>query len=340
MLGNIYGLDLGTYDIKAYDKKRDEIWKEKTVLAIENEQTVFAVGDEAYKMYEKAPDHIQIVFPMKNGEISAFHDMQYLLQHLLKNGKRFARGSKYIVAVPADVTEVQRRAFYDLVIHSAAKAKEVHIVERGIADAIGCGLDITKQKGLFIANFGGEIVELSVLSYGGLVLSRQIKMGGATLDEAIVNQVRHNHDFLIGKLTAETLRREFGVFDDSSGRTLSVAGRDLMTGVPRQQDISINLVRAAIKDSLKVIVSSINSLIERTPPEILPEIQKKGIFVTGGLANLRGLDTYIEGTTGLQATVAKDPELSAVKGLKEIILSKELQKLAYSMLDENFRWMR
>lgn len=340
MFRNIYGLDLGTYEIKVYDKKQDTIWKEKNVIAIENEKNIFSLGDEAYEMYEKAPENIQVVFPMKEGEISRFNDMQYLLQNLLKKGKRFSRGSKYIIAVPTDVTEVQKRAFFDLVIHSAAKAREVNIVERGIADAVGIGLDVQNEKGIFIANFGGEIVELSVLSYGGLVLSKQIKIGGVSLDESIVNQVRHNHDFLIGRLTAETLRKEFDIFDDESGRSLSVAGRNLISGVPQQQDISVNLVRAAIKESLEEIVRSIRALIERTPPEVLTEVQKNGIYITGGLANLRGLSTYIEGASGLKVTVAKDPELSAVNGLKQIILSKELHKLAYSMLDENFRWMR
>lgn len=340
MLRNVYGLDLGTYEIKVYDKKRDTIWKEKNVIAIENESDVFSLGDEAYEIYEKEPENIQVVFPMKEGEISRFNDMQYLLQYLLKKKRRLSRGARYVIAIPTDVTEVQKRAFYDLVIHSSAKAKEVYVVERGIADAVGIGLDIRKEKGVFIMNFGGEITELSVLSYGGLVLNKQIKTGGVSLDEAIVNKVRHNHDFLIGRLTAETLRKEFGVFDDASGRTMSVAGRSLLTGVPVQQEISVNLVRAAIKDSLKEIVYSAMLLIERTPPDVMKEIQKKGIYVTGGLANLRGLATYIEGATGLKVTVAETPELSAVKGLKQIILSKELQKLAYSMLDENFRWMR
>lgn len=275
MIGNIYGLDLGTYEIKAYDKKRDTIWKEKTVVAIENDKIILSVGDEAYEMYEKAPENIQVVFPMKEGEISRFNDMQYLLQNLLKKGKRFSRGSKYVIAVPTDVTEVQKRAFFDLVIHSTAKAREVNIVERGIADAVGIGLDVQNEKGIFIANLGGEITELSVLSYGGLVLNKLVKIGGVTLDDAIVNQVRHNHDFLIGRLTAETLRKEFGVFNAASGTAKAVAGRNLITGVPQQQEISVNLVRAAIKESLEEIVRTIKSLIERTPPEVLTEVQKK-----------------------------------------------------------------
>ena len=138
MLRNVYGLDLGTYEIKVYDKKRDRIWKEKNVMAIEDGEKVLAFGNKAYEMYEKSPDNIEIVFPMKEGEISHFHNMQYLLTNLLKNGKR--RSANYVVAVPTNVTAVQKRAFYDLVVHSSARAKEVNVVERGVADAVGLSL--------------------------------------------------------------------------------------------------------------------------------------------------------------------------------------------------------
>ncbi len=338
MLRNVYGLDLGTYEIKIYDKKRDRIWKEKNVIAIENGEKVLALGNAAYEMYEKSPDNIEIVFPMKEGEISHFHNMQYLLTSLLKHGRR--RSAKYVIAVPTNVTEVQKRAFYDLVIHSAARAKEVNVVERGVADAVGFGLSPQNEKGIFIANFGGETTELSILSCGGLVLNKIIKTGGSTLDESIVNRVRHNHDFLIGRLTAESLRNEFGLFDQDGLKTISVAGRSLLSGVPVQNEISVNLVRAAIKESLDEISNAISAMLERTPPDILPDIYKNGLYVTGGLANLSGLSDYLEATTNLKVTVSRNPELSAVTGLKRIIASKELQKLTYSMSDENFRWMR
>lgn len=340
MARNVYGLDLGTYEIKVYDKKQDTIWKEKSVIAIKNDRDIFAVGDQAYAMYEKAPSNIQVVFPMKEGVISRFNDMQYLLQSLLKTQRNFARGSEYVIAVPTDVTEVEKRAFFDLVIHSTARAKEVNIVERGVADAIGLGLDIANTQGIFIANFGGETTELSVVSSDGLVFNHLIKIGGVTFDQAVLNLVRHNHDFLIGRLTAEVLRKEFGVFDDSTDSSLMVAGRNLISGVPQHRDIPISLVRAAIKEPLEECIRAINLLLERTPPELSRAIRKNGIYLTGGLANLRGLSTYIEGTTGLHVTVAENPELCSVEGLRKIILSKELKKMAYSMLDENYRWMR
>ena len=167
MARNIYGLDLGTYEIKIFDKKKVRIWREKNVIAMKDKKYIFSVGNEAYKMYEKAPENVEILFPMKNGVIARFDDMQYLLGSLLKTDHQFARGAEYVIAVPTDVTEVEKKAFYDLVMHSEAKAKSVRIVERGLADAVGLGLDVMNETGIFIANFGGGTTELSVLSRGG-----------------------------------------------------------------------------------------------------------------------------------------------------------------------------
>lgn len=340
MFGNIYGLDLGTYEIKVYDKKQDAIWKEKNTIAIRNKREIFAVGDEAYEMNEKAPFNIEIIFPMKEGVISKFYDMQYLLEALLNKGRNFSRGSKYVVAVPTDVTEVEKKAFFDLVVHSSARAKEVRIVERGIADAIGLDLDVRTSPGIFIANFGGETTELSVLASGGMVLNRILKIGGGTLDQAIVNHIRYTNDFLIGKMTGETLRKGFGLLNEKAPEFITVSGRDLVSGVPEQIDISSDMVRAAMKDHIHTCVKEIKTLLERTPPEVLRSIQREGIYLTGGLANLTGLDSYIEEVIGLKVNIAKEPEACTVKGLKKIIQSKELKKLTYSMIDDNYRWMK
>ena len=340
MFGNVYGLDLGTCEIKVYDKKQDEIWKEKNTIAIKNKREVFSVGDAAYEMYEKAPLNIEIVFPMKEGVISRFYDMQYLLENLLKKGRRFILGSKYVVAVPTDVTEVEKKAFYDLVIHSSARAKEVRIVERAIADALGLGLDVQQLSGIFIANLGGETTELSVLSSGGMVLNRILKIGGNTVDQTIINQVRYNTDFLIGRLSAELLSKTFGVKDCEEGETLSVSGRNLLSGIPELQDVQASLVHTAVSEHLHTIVQEIKIMIERTPPEVLRAIQQNGIYLTGGLANLPGIAEYIEGYIDLKVNTVKEPETCTVKGLKQIIQSKDLKQLTYSMSNENYRWMR
>lgn len=340
LLGNIYGLDLGTYEIKVYDKKYDRIWKEKNTIAIKNKKEIFAVGNEAYEMFEKAPQNIEVVFPMQEGVISRFYDMQYLLQKMLKQDHGFARGTNYVIAVPTDVTEVEKKAFYDLVVHSAAKAKEVRIVERGIADAIGLGLDVEKLPGIFIVNMGSETTELSVLASGGMVVNRILKTGGVTLDQAIMNHIRYHNDFLIGRLTAESLRKNLGVFSDKGDASQVASGRNLLNGAPEQSTITAHHVRAAMKDVLTSCAREIKNLMDRTPPEVLKCIQTNGIYLTGGLSNLNGIATYMEGVLGVKVNVAKEPEYCAVRGLKQIIQSKELKKLTYSMLDENYRWMK
>ena len=298
MARNTYGLDLGSYEIKVYDKKQDTIWKEKNVLAVQDKKEIIAIGEDAYQMYEKTPPDIEVAFPMRDGVISRFNDMQNLLQNILKKNRHFSRGAEYVIAVPTDVTEVQKKAFFDLVIHSNAKAREVNIVERSIADAVGLGIDVQNTTGVMIINFGGETTELSVLTEGGIVFNRLLKLGGTTLDQEIVNLVRNSHDFLIGSRTAEILRQQFDVFNGDSETAFSVAGRDLITGLPN------------------------------------------GIYLTGGIANMSGLDAYVESMTKIHTTAAEKPGICAVNGLKKIMLSKDLSKLAYSMLDESYRWMR
>ena len=340
MFGNVYGLDLGTYEIKVYDKKKNSIWKEKNAIAITNKKEIFSVGDDAYAMFEKAPQNIEIQFPMKEGVISHFYNMQYLLQNLIKKEQHFVRGSKYIIAVPTDVTEVEKRAFYDLVVHSNAKAKEVRIVERGIADAIGFGLDVKNLPGVLTVNMGAETTEITILSYGGVVLNKLLKIGSITYDQAIKNTVRYKHEFLIGHLSAEELRKEYGVSSEVENEDFKVAGRNLITRIPEQKHISKEDVQEAMRESLQICLHEILSLLERTPPEVQRMITKNGIYVSGGFANLRGLKTYMEDKLEIPVHIAEQPEFCAVTGLKNIIESKDLMKMTYSMLDENYRWMR
>jgi len=338
--GNIYGLDLGTYEIKVYDKKLDKIWKEKNAIAIKNEKEIFAVGNAAYEMFEKTPINIEVVFPMQEGVISRFYDMQYLLQNILKQERGFVRNNNYVIAVPTDVTEVEKKAFYDLVVHSSAKAKEVRIVERGIADAIGVGLDVEKSPGIFIVNMGSETTELSVLSSGGMVLNRILKMGGITFDLSIINYIRYHNDFLIGRLTAESLRNNLGISSDNADESQTVSGRNLVNGAPEQSMITAQQIHEAMKDVLITCVREIKVMLERTPPEVIRTIQNDGIYLTGGLANMKGIAAYMEKSLGVQVNIVEEPEYCTVRGLKKIIQSKELKKLTYSMLDENYRWIK
>jgi len=245
-----------------------------------------------------------------------------------------------VIAVPTDVTEVEKKAFYDLVVHSSAKAKEVRIVERGIADAIGVGLDVEKSPGIFIVNMGSETTELSVLSSGGMVLNRILKMGGITFDLSIINYIRYHNDFLIGRLTAESLRNNLGISSDNADESQTVSGRNLVNGAPEQSMITAQQIHEAMKDVLITCVREIKVMLERTPPEVIRTIQNDGIYLTGGLANMKGIAAYMEKSLGVQVNIVEEPEYCTVRGLKKIIQSKELKKLTYSMLDENYRWIK
>lgn len=343
MAGNVYGLDLGTYEVKVYDKKKNEIRREKNTVAMKEGNHIFAAGDEAYGIYEKNPSDIQVLFPMKDGVIARFDDMQYLLGSVLGPGRRAARGSQYVIAVPTDVTEVEKKAFYDLVLFSEAKARSVRIVERGIADAVGSGVDVMSEKGVFVANFGGDTTELSVISRGNMIMNRLLKTGGHDCDLEIVSLVRRNAEFLIGNTTAELLRRSFGILSKKNMRPtpVSVSGRDLITGVPAQKDIPVRLVRAAMKEPLGECMKAIRSMIGRTPPDVRKEIMEKGICLTGGMASMSGMSAYLKKNTGLPVKKTRDPELCAVKGLRKIISDRSYYKqLTYSIHGEDYRWLR
>ena len=338
MAGNIYGLDLGTYEIKVYDERKDEIWKEKSAIATKNQTEIFAVGDEAYAMYEKAPQNIEVLFPMQGGVIARFYDMQNLLENLLRKRQFF--GSEYVIAIPTDITEVEKRAFYDLVYHSSARAKSVSVVERGIADAIGCKIDVYQTGGVMILNMGGGTMELSVLAYGGIVMNRLLKFGGEQFDQEIINLVRRNRDFLIGRKTAEQLRRTFGIFSEDTKSKMQIAGRNLILGLPQRTDISIGLVRAALKEQMDDCVDAIQTMIQRIPPDVLRELKKNGIYLTGGMANLRGIAEYLEESVGVRVSTVDYPELCSMNGLREIIQDKKrYERLTYSMLDKGYRWL-
>ena len=289
-------------------------------------------------MYEKAPQNIEVLFPMQGGVIARFYDMQNLLENLLRKRQFF--GSEYVIAIPTDITEVEKRAFYDLVYHSSARAKSVSVVERGIADAIGCKIDVYQTGGVMILNMGGGTMELSVLAYGGIVMNRLLKFGGEQFDQEIINLVRRNRDFLIGRKTAEQLRRTFGIFSEDTKSKMQIAGRNLILGLPQRTDISIGLVRAALKEQMDDCVDAIQTMIQRIPPDVLRELKKNGIYLTGGMANLRGIAEYLEESVGVRVSTVDYPELCSMNGLREIIQDKKRYgRLTYSMLDKGYRWL-
>ncbi len=339
MANNTYGLDLGTYELKIYDQMNDKIWKTKNAIAVKNEKTVLAVGDKAYAMREKTPDFIRVFFPMQNGVISDFDLMQKLLYKLFSVDEYAISSGNYLIAVPADITEVEKKAYVDLLGYSKVKIQSAKIVERGIAEAIGMGIPVQEEKGTFIIDVGGESCELFVMSQGGVVLKHRLKTGGVQLDMAVINKIRHKEDFLIGQTTAENVRKHFGISDQNKKENIMVAGKDLLTGLPKMKSVSADTIKEAIDDSLGGYISAIETMLKRIPPDIRREIDKNGIYLSGGLSNMDGLRMYFQEKLQTKITVAQDPELCVVKGLREIIRTPDYEKLTYSMTDENYRWL-
>ena len=200
-MSNVYGIDIGTSNFKMCCKDKDAILNEKNIIAIANKKDLLAFGDEAYEMYEKAPENIEVSFPVKFGVIADIENMQTLLLNFfnkVNDDKKNTGNNDFYIAVPTDVTEVEKRAFYELVADSKVKAKNIYIVDKPVADAIGAGLDVTKSRGVMMVNIGAETTEISVLSLGGIVISKSIKIGGNKLDDCIISNVRkvYNSDVI------------------------------------------------------------------------------------------------------------------------------------------------
>ena len=297
-MGNAYGIDIGTSNFKMCCSDKDKILNEKNIIAIANKTEILAFGDEAYEMYEKAPEHIEVSFPVKFGVIADIENMQTLLFNFfnkINEGKKIT-GSDFYIAVPTDVTEVEKRAFYELVVDSKVKAKNVYVVDKPVADAIGAGLDVTKSKGIMIVNIGAETTEISVLSLGGIVISKAVKIGGNKLDDCIISNVRKAYNLVIGSKTAENLKKQLGSAVPVSESFAPGFGRNVLSGLPVSVDISSDIIYQAIIDSLHSIMDAIKVILERTPPELAADIIKDGVYFTGGTyAKLSSVSPAISG---------------------------------------------
>lgn len=334
MASNIFGIDLGTSNIKIYNNDESTILDEKNIIAILNKNTFFAVGDEAFEMYEKAPANIKVTYPMSNGVIADIKNMQLILKKMLeKTSKGGLRNADYYVAVPTDITEVEKRAFYDLVENANVRAKRVYITEKAIADALGLGIDVTSSQGIMIVNIGADTTEISIVSLGGIVVSRLIKIGGNKFDEAIINYIKRNFNFIIGDKTAEVIKKELANALASDQSSAGVYGRDIVTGLPSELAISSEVIYAAISEPLHSIVDAVKVILERTPPELGADIIRAGIYLTGGSSNIKDIDKMFNKETGLKVNTCDKPAESVARGLGKMVGEPAYRKLAYSTRD-------
>ena len=326
MTNNVYGIDLGTCNMKIYCKASNKIMNEKNTIALVNKNEMYAYGDDAYAMYEKAPETIQVTFPVVGGVIADFNNLQVMLQTYLEaHAKGKLRGAEFIVAVPTDITDVEKRAFFDMFYKSKLKPKSVLLCEKPIADAVGLGLNVNEPTGIMVVDIGADTTEISVISLGGLVLSDLLHSGGNKIDESIITYVKRKYNLVIGQKTAQSMKETLGSGIPGNTQTMVVVGRDVVSGLPIEMEMSGAVVYEAIKDNLNKMI------LEKTPPELARDIIHSGIYITGGSSQIHDLDQLFRDITGIEINTCEEPEECVVRGLLKIVSDAKFKHLAFSM---------
>lgn len=321
MFTKIIGIDFGTKTIKIYKKNKGIILNEYNIIAQDKNNNIITAGNEAYEIYERAPKTIKVSYPIKRGVIADYNNMVKLLNWYLKktNCKKgpLSNNIAYI-SIPYDISEVEKKAIFDLLNDSEADIKKTYILDKPIAAALGANIDVLSSQGNMIVDIGGDTTEISVISLGGIVISKLVKIGGNQMDKSIINSRKKNNNLLIGERSAELIKINIASAypDDSSCK---VYGRDIITGLPKEIEIYSEEVYKSIKVFLFSIIDSIKFILEKTPPEISSDIIDSGIFLTGGGALIKRFDDLIYEETGLVCNVVDSPIESVVRGLGKVI---------------------
>ena len=316
-------IDLGTANTVVYVRGRGIVLSEPSVVAIdERTGEVHAVGSEAQLMIGRTPASISADRPLRHGVIADFEVTEAMLRRFMEKvlSSRFSR-PRLVMCAPSGVTEVERRAVEEASL--SAGAREVHLIEESLAAAIGAGLPIAEPVGRMVVDIGGGTSEVAVISLGGLVVSRSLRVGGYDLDEAITNHIRNEHRMAIGSQSAEAIKLAIAVATPQPEDLVAeVRGRDLTSGLPREISLSSDEVRSAIAGPLADILAAVHATLEETPPELAADITKEGILLAGGGALLRGLDERLEAETGMPVRIADAPlecvALGAGQSLEEL----------------------
>ncbi len=327
---NDLGIDLGTANTLVFSPGRGVIIQEPSVVALDGQKKlVLAVGDEAKRMIGRTPGNVVAVRPLRDGVIADFDITETMLKYFIRKAlpNRFFFKPRIIVGVPSGITGVEKRAVLDAVYH--AGAREAYLIEEPMAAAIGANLPVSEPSGSMIVDIGGGTTEVAVISLGGIVVCKSIRVAGDEMDEAIITHCRETYRLLIGERTAEDIKMTLGsAFDTKEETTMDIRGRDLVSGLPKTLTITSSEIREALRDTVKIIVDAIRSTLEKTPPELSSDIMDFGITLAGGGALLKGLDRHIHAETNISVTIAPDAlkcvALGTGKALEEIDILKKV----------------
>ena len=320
MLSADMAIDLGTANTLVYVSGQGIVLNEPSVVAmadIKGKNQVLAVGDEAKQMLGRTPGNIQAIRPLRDGVIADFDVAEEMIKHFIRkvhNRRSFAR-PQVIVCVPSGSTAVERRAIQESAENTGAR--RVFLIKEPMAAAIGASLPVTEPTGSMVVDIGGGTTEVAVLSLGGIVYARSIRVGGDKMDEAIIGYLRRNHSLLVGEGSAERIKKLIGsacMPEDGDGAMIEIKGRDLMNGVPREMRVTERQIAEALSEPVGAIVESAKVALEQTAPELAADIVDKGIVLTGGGALLGNLDYVLRQATGLPVTIADDALSCVVLG--------------------------
>ncbi|MCM8710365.1 rod shape-determining protein [Clostridium sp. SYSU_GA19001] len=318
------GIDLGTANTLIYVKGKGILLREPSVVAINcDTKKVLAVGLEAKQMIGRTPGNIMAIRPLKDGVIADFDVTQTMLKKFIEkiSPKSAFTSPRIVVCFPSGVTEVEKRAIDEAT--KQAGAREVLLMEEPMAAAIGANLPVNEPTGSMIVDIGGGTTEVAVISLGGIVTSKSLRVAGDELDQSIINYIKKEYNLAIGERTAEAVKMELGsAFPDENESTMQIKGRDLVSGLPKIIDITEGEVREALREPVAAIIDAIKTTLEKTPPELAADIMDKGIMLAGGGAYLKGLDKLINHETHMPVHVAESPldcvALGAGKALDNI----------------------
>ena len=313
-------IDLGTANTLVYVKGRGIVLNEPSVVAIaefKGKKQVLAVGEEAKQMLGRTPGNIRAIRPLRDGVIADFEVAEEMIKYFIRkvHNRRSFASPLVIVCVPSGSTAVERRAIQESC--ESAGARRVYLIEEPMAAAIGAGLPVTEPTGSMVVDIGGGTTEVAVLSLGGIVYARSVRVGGDKMDEAIIGYICRNHNLLVGEGSAARIKEQIGSAcppDEGEGRTMEIKGRDLMNGVPKELIISERQIAEALAEPVGAIIEAVKVALEHTEPELAADIVDKGIVLTGGGGLLSNLDFVLRHATGLPVSLADDPLSCVVLG--------------------------
>jgi rod shape-determining protein MreB and related proteins len=328
-------VDLGTANTLVYVKGEGIVLREPSIVAVQKgTDHVIKVGSEAKAMLGRTPGNIVAIRPMQDGVIADFDITEKMLKHFIKmvHKSRGLAKPRIVISVPSGVTEVEKRAVRDSAAH--AGAREVYLIEEPMAAAIGVGLPIAEPTGNMIVDMGGGTTEVAVISLGGIVHSRSVRVGGQKLDEAIVNYIKRAYNVLIGERTAEEIKIYMGsAYPLKEEMKMEIKGRDLVTGLPRMMEITSEEIRSSLEEPLVQIIDAVKMTLEKTPPELSADIVERGIVLAGGTSLLKNLDLRLREETGVPVNVAEDPLVAVVMGAGRV-LDESIEDLKKIVLPE------